>query len=109
MLQRQNHRQNEQVSARLSPQETKRIEELVAAGYCLNTSDFVRMAVREKLLGLMVAQARRPATKEARREILSYLDQHAQAYASDVALDLGLDIDLVFAVLKELQQSGEVV
>lgn len=109
MLKQESRRQNEQVSARLSAHEIKKIEELVAAGYCLNTSDFVRMAVREKLLGLAVAKARKPSTAEARNETISYLDQHDEAYASDIALDLGLDIELVFAVLTELKRSGEVV
>jgi Arc/MetJ-type ribon-helix-helix transcriptional regulator len=108
LQQKANHKPSEQVSARLSPQENDRIERLVAAGYCLNTSDFVRMAVREKLQGLAVAEAQRPPAKEAKRQILAYLDEHGQAYASDIALDLGLDISLVFAVLKNLQERGEV-
>ena len=68
----------------------------------------MRIAVREKLQSFTVAQARKPRMKEAQQEILSYLEGHDQAYASDIATELGLDIDLVFAVLKTLQQTGEV-
>ncbi len=108
MFQKEEPRQNEQVSARLPSHEIEKIDALVHEGYCLNTSDFVRMAVREKLQGIILAQARSPTNEEAKGEILTYLDQHGQAYGSNIALHLGLDIDLVFAVLKELQQDGEV-
>lgn len=106
--QKTNHRRSEQVSARLSPQEVEKIEQLVEAGYCLNVSDFVRMAVREKLQGIVIAEARKPSAKQAEREILAYLDEHGQAFAFDIATELGLDIDLVFSVIKRLQRRGEV-
>ena len=43
---------------------------------------------------------------EARSDILDYLRTHKEAYASDIADELNMDIDLVFAVLKELREEG---
>jgi len=43
---------------------------------------------------------------EAKAEIFDYLKVHKGAYASDIADELNTDIDLVFAVLKELREEG---
>ena len=43
---------------------------------------------------------------EARKEILDYLEIHKEAYTSDIADALNLDIDLIHSVLKELKKEG---
>lgn len=98
---------HEHVGTRLTLTEARKLDELVAAGAFLNRADAVRTAIRQMITAVTVVQERKIPLPQAKREILSYLDQHDQAYASDIATDLALDYDLVLRVLRDLRKSGE--
>lgn len=95
-------KESEQISTRLSPRELADIERLVAEGFYMNTADFVRQAVREKLASAEIHTVRKVSLAKARREILAYLKRHPVAYPSDIALDLGLDLEITMLAVKEL-------
>ena len=59
------------------------------------------------LSGVAIVQARKIPLAQAKREVLGNLDEHDQAYASDIANDLELAYDLVLRVLNDLRGSGE--
>ena len=102
-------KESELVSARLSPKEIEEIEKLVEEGFYMNTADFVRMAVREKLESIRTIELRdNVSVSHAKKEILGYLSTKGNAYASEISKDLKLDLDIVFSVLNELKKQGRV-
>ena len=62
---------SELVSARLSPKEIDEIERLVGDGFYMNTADFVRMAVREKLESIKVIDIRNVTKEKAMKEVIA--------------------------------------
>lgn len=105
---RQKQKESELVSARLSPKELEEIERLVDEGFYMNTADFVRTAVREKLESVKIIDVRDVTKDKAKKEIIDYLKRHQEAYASEISEKLGLDLELVFLVMKELKKEGVV-
>lgn len=105
---RQKQKESELVSARLSPKEMEEIEKLVEEGFYMNTADFVRTAVREKLESVKVIDIRDIAKEKAKKEIIEYLKENKKAYPSDIADALELDFDLVLGITKELIEEGRV-
>lgn len=99
-------KENELVSARLSPKEAEEIEKLVEEGFYMNTADFVRMAIREKLETINVVDVRNVEKDRAKKEIVEYLRKNKKAYPSDIADALNLDFDLVLEIAKELMKEG---
>jgi len=99
---------SEMLGVRLSEREETEIKRLVDAGYFVSASDFIRDAVRTHLASIRIVESRRPSKAQARKEILNYLEMNGESYASDIAEALGLDLNLVFDVLKELQQEARV-
>lgn len=95
------------VGTRLTEKEARRLDELVEAGAFMNRADAVRTAIRQMISAIRVVEARRISLPAAKKEVLTYLESHDQAYASDISNDLELDYDLVLQVLKELRKSGE--
>ena len=67
---------SELVSARLSPKEIDEIERLVGDGFYMNTADFVRMAVREKLESIKVIDIRNVTKEKAMKEVIEYLKKN---------------------------------
>ena len=82
------------------------IQKLVEEGFYMNTADFVRMSVREKLESIKVIDIRDTSKEKAKKEIIEYLKENRKAYPSDVADALQLDFDLVLEIIKELVQQG---
>lgn len=99
-------KESELVSARLSPKELEEIEKLVEEGFYMNTADFVRTAVREKLESIKVIDVRDVTKEKAKKEIIEYLKENRKAYPSDVADALRLDFDHVLEIIKELIKEG---
>ena len=99
---------SELVSARLSPKEIDEIERLVGDGFYMNTADFVRMAVREKLESIKVIDIRNVTKEKAMKEVIEYLKKNNKAYPSDIADALELDFDMVLEIIKELAEEGRV-
>jgi Arc/MetJ-type ribon-helix-helix transcriptional regulator len=98
----------EHVGARLTMKEAERLDALVDAGMFLNRSDAVRSAVRDLISSVHIVQVREVSLEKAKKEILSYLDSHDDAYPSDIADALEIDYDLVWKALRELKKQGEV-
>lgn len=96
------------VSARLSPREIEMIEKLVEEGFYMNTADFVRVSVRDKLESIKVIDIRNVDRDKAKEEIIEYLVENRKAYPSDIADALSLDFDLVLEIVKELSREGRV-
>ena len=101
------HRESEQISTRLSPSEIVQIERFVEAGFYMNEADFVRCAVREKLAGMEIHTVRKMPLARAKQEILKYLKSHEVAYPSDIALELGLDLETTMSAIRELWEKGK--
>ena len=102
----QQQKENDLVSARLSSREVEAIERLVEEGFYMNTADFVRMAVREKLESISVINVRNVSEEKAKKEVLDYLKNNKKAYPSDVADALQLDFDMALSIVKELITEG---
>lgn len=96
----------ETISAKLAAKEVEQIEKLVRAGHYLNVSDFVRAAVRDKLSEIRLVVERPTDVKEAKKEMLRYLREHGEAYPSDIAAELGLDLAVTMRATQELVQEG---
>lgn len=94
------------VGTKVTPREYSEIQKLVDAGVYLNVSDFVRNAIREKIEFLKVVKVRDVTYDDAKKEILSYYKNYAEAYPHEVAEDLELDYDLVFRITEDLRGEG---
>jgi Arc/MetJ-type ribon-helix-helix transcriptional regulator len=99
---------SETLSAKLTAKEAEQIEKLVKAGHYLNVSDFVRSAVREKLAQVNLHLVRPATLAQAKREILSYLREHTEAYPSDIAASLGLDLSVTMRAARELAEEDKI-
>ena len=99
---------SELVSARLSPKELEEIEKLVEEGFYMNTADFVRMSVREKLESIKVISVRDVSKEKAKKEVIEYLRNNKKSYPSDIADALQLDFDIVLDIVKELIKEGRI-
>ncbi|MBI5332915.1 MAG: hypothetical protein HZB65_05035 [Candidatus Aenigmarchaeota archaeon] len=82
------------------------IEKLVEEGFYMNTADFVRMAIREKLESIKVIDIRNVTKDKAMKEVLDYLKKNRKAYPSDIADALNLDFDLILEITKDLVKEG---
>jgi Arc/MetJ-type ribon-helix-helix transcriptional regulator len=96
-----------QIASKLPQKFLVEIESLVKEGYYLDTSDFVREAVREKLEGLREIKLREIPVGEAKEEIYHYLEQNQDSYPYDIANALRLDLSLVHEALLELKKEGK--
>lgn len=108
MIEMQKQKESELVSARLSPKELEQIEKLVEEGFYMNTADFVRMSVREKLESISIIDMRNVSEEKAKKEVIEYLKNNKKAYPSDIADALQLDFDIVLGVVKELIKEGRI-
>ncbi|HIG97778.1 MAG TPA: hypothetical protein HA230_05555 [Candidatus Aenigmarchaeota archaeon] len=99
---------SELVSARLSPKELEEIEKLVEEGFYMNTADFVRMSVREKLESIKVISVRDVSKEKAKKEVIEYLRNNKRTYPSDIADALQLDFDIILDIIKELAKEGRI-
>ncbi|MBZ9570608.1 ribbon-helix-helix domain-containing protein [Methanobrevibacter sp. TMH8] len=95
---------NKSVATKLTPIEYKEITKLVEAGIYLNSSDFVREAIRDKLKAIKVVKIRDVDYEIAKKEVLGYYRSHLEAYISEVAEDLELDLELVIKITNELKK-----
>ncbi len=102
------YKENDLVSARISPKEAELIEDLVEEGLYMNTADFVRMAVREKLESIKIVDIRNINKDNAKKEIIEFLKDNGNCYPSDVADALRLDFDIVIEIIKELMKEGRI-
>ena len=95
------------VSTKLAEQEYNRINELVNDGLFLNSADFVREAIRDKLktYGEVVFLREIPYI-QMKEEIIEYIKKNPEVDAVDIADDLLLDAFEVNDILIELIKEG---
>jgi Arc/MetJ-type ribon-helix-helix transcriptional regulator len=79
------------VGSKVSAVELEEIKKLVAAGVYLNTSDFVRDAIRDKLAAIKTIKYRDVDYETAKKEIRGYFRDRGEAYPSEIEEDLELD------------------
>jgi Arc/MetJ-type ribon-helix-helix transcriptional regulator len=94
------------VASKVSGIELEQIQNLVNAGVYLNTSDFVRQAVRDKLSAIKVIKYRDVDYETAKKEIMGYFQDRREAYPSEIEEDLQLDYSMVCQIIKELRREG---
>jgi Arc/MetJ-type ribon-helix-helix transcriptional regulator len=95
------------VGAKLTRNEVDQINKLVEAGLYLNSSDFFREAVREKLAAIKVIECRDVDYESAKKEVAGYFQMKGEAYASDASTDLELDYELVCKIMDDLEKEGK--
>lgn len=99
---------SQMLGVRLSEREEDEIKKFVDMGLYLSASEFIRDSVRKNITSLKTVKIRNVSKITAKKEILEYMKSHKEAYASDIVEELGLDIELVFSILKELNKEGAV-
>ncbi|MBI5224557.1 ribbon-helix-helix protein, CopG family [Candidatus Micrarchaeota archaeon] len=62
----------------------------------------------EYVRGIKVIEIRTPNSKDAEKEILSYLKSHKKAFTSQIADELQLDLLQVNGILVKLAEEGKV-
>jgi len=102
-----NQNKNKSVATKLTPLEQEEINKIVNAGFYLNTSDFIRQAIRDKIKEYKIINIRNIPKKQAKEEIKEYYKTNKKAYVSEVAEDLELELDLVFEITNELEKENE--
>ncbi len=95
------------VGTKLAPKDYKKIEEIVRKGAYLGVSDFIRDAIKEKLDSVEVIELREVSYKQAKKEIIEYFKSHNEAYPSDAANELGIDLELTYKIVLELRKEGK--
>jgi len=96
------------LGVRLTEREEEEIKKLVEAGLYISVSEFIRDSVRKNLASMKVVEMRKISKTHARKEILNYMKKHKEAYASDISEELGIELDLIFSIMKELDKEGVV-
>ena len=84
----------------------EQIKQLVAAGVYLNTSNFVRDAIRDKLSAIKTIKYLDLDYDTAKKEVMGYFLERGEAYPSEVEEDLELDYELVCQIVEELKREG---
>lgn len=90
------------IGAKVAAVELEKIRNLVEAGAYLNSSDFVRDAIREKLSSIEVIRLRDIDYKTAKKEVLGYYEKFREAYPDEAANELGIGVEMVMRIVGEL-------
>jgi len=94
------------VGSKVSAVELEEIKKLEASGVYLNTSDFVRDAIRDKLAAIKTIKYRDVDYETAKKEVMGYFQERGEAYPSEIEEDLELDYDLIRQIVDELKREG---
>ena len=94
------------IGSKVSAWELEQIRHLVTSGIYLNTSDFVRDAIRDKLAAIKTIKYRDVDYETAKKEVRGYFQERGEAYPSDIEEDLELDYKLVCQIVEELKREG---
>ena len=99
-------KQTKTVGTKLTKMEYKEISDLIDAGIYLNSSDFIREAIRDKLKATKVIKLRDVDYETAKKEVLGYYRSYNEAFISEVSENLELDLELVSHITDELEKEG---
>ncbi|HON36590.1 MAG TPA: ribbon-helix-helix domain-containing protein [Methanothrix sp.] len=94
------------VGSKVSAVELEQIKQLVVSGVYLNTSDFVRDAIRDKLAAIKTIKYRDVDYNTAKKEVMGYFQERKEAYPSEIEEDLELDYKLICQIVDELKREG---
>ena len=94
------------IGSKVSAWELEQIKQLVTSGVYLNTSDFVRDAIRDKLAAIKTIKYRDVDYETAKKEVRGYFQERGEAYPSDIEEDLELDYKLICQIVEELKREG---
>lgn len=94
------------IGSKVSAVELEAIRKIVAAGVYLNTSDFVRDAIRDKLAAIKTIKYRDVDYETAKKEVMGYFRDRGEAYPSEIEEDLELDYKLICQIVDELKREG---
>jgi Arc/MetJ-type ribon-helix-helix transcriptional regulator len=94
------------IGSKVPAVELEQIKQLVASGVYLNTSDFVRDAIRDKLAAIKTIKYRDVDYGTAKKEVMGYFQERGEAYPSDIEEDLELDYKLICQIVDELKREG---
>jgi len=102
-------RETFQVAVRLPKTDYANIQQLVEAGLYRSSADFLREAVRDKLISMTVVSVRDVDSHKAERMIENYLTKHAgPCFASEIADALGLEYGVTFKIIHKLLEEGRI-
>jgi len=94
------------IGSKVSAVELEQIRKLVDTGVYLNTSDFVRDAIRDKLAAIKTIKYRNIDYERAKKEVIGYFQRRGEAYPSEIEEDLELDYHLICDIINELKREG---
>lgn len=94
------------IGSKVSAVELEQIKKLVDSGVYLNTSDFVRDAIRDKLAAIKTIKYRDVDYETAKKEVMGYFQERGEAYPSEIEEDLELDYSLIRQIVDELKREG---
>ena len=94
------------IGSNVSAWELEQIKQLVTSGIYLNTSDFVRDAIRDKLAAIKTIKYRDVDYETAKKEVRGYFQERREAYPSEIEEDLQLDYKLICQIVEELKREG---
>jgi Arc/MetJ-type ribon-helix-helix transcriptional regulator len=94
------------IGSKVSAIELEQIKQLVASGVYLNTSDFVRDAIRDKLAAIKTIKCRDVDYETAKKEVMGYFQERVEAYPSEAEEDLQIDYKLICQIVDELRREG---
>lgn len=102
---------NPVVSLRLPEEKITEIDRLVSRFAFKTRTDFFEKAIDSfvnELQTTKVVNLREFTKEEAKQEIMNYLKIKPGTYVSDMADELGMDVELAFSVVKELMEKKKV-
>lgn len=99
-------RSNKTIGTKVTEKEYNKINELISEGLYLNSADFVREAIRDKLKSLNEITLRDIPKQQQKNEIIAYLKEKGVADALEVSEALLLDIFDVNNIMIELKNEG---
>ena len=95
-----------QVAAKLSDVEYNQIRRIVRSGLFINSSDFVRDAVRRRLSE--IESAAKPASGKLKDELYRYMkERDGLVWPDDAARDLGYSVLEILEALRKLEREGK--
>jgi len=102
-------REAHQIAVRLAKTDYNRIQELVDAGLCRSSADFLREAVREKLRSMEVVGVQNIDPQNTETMIEEHLEKHpGPNFASEIADALGLDYSVTFKAINKLLEERRI-
>jgi Arc/MetJ-type ribon-helix-helix transcriptional regulator len=96
---------SKQVAAKVSKVEYELIRRLVKSGLYINSSDFVRDAMRRRLAE--INSAAKTSTDDLKQELHDYMKEHdGLIWPDEAARDLGYSVLDILEALRKLEKEG---